>query len=105
MPTHSSQPSHSLTKSPRPGLPHPCDAMKRRRSIGQGMTEYILIVALMAIAAIGVVTLLGDNVRKLFGQAAEALTGNPNVANDAAHRRKELEEKGLQGFGENNSYR
>ncbi|HZH04300.1 MAG TPA: Flp family type IVb pilin [Myxococcaceae bacterium] len=72
---------------------------------GQGLTEYILIVALMAIAAIGVVTLLGDNVRKLFGQAAEALTGNPDVSNDAVHRRKDLEEKTLQGFGGNNAYR
>jgi Flp pilus assembly pilin Flp len=39
------------------------------------MTEYIIIVGLVAIAAIGVVTVFGDNVRGLFGAAAGALNG------------------------------
>lgn len=42
---------------------------------GQGMTEYIIIVALIAIAAIGVVTLFGDNIRDLFGASGSALSG------------------------------
>lgn len=42
---------------------------------GQGMTEYIIIVALIAIACIAVVTLYGDNIRALFGESADALTG------------------------------
>lgn len=47
---------------------------KNRR--GQGMTEYIIIVALIAIAAIGVVTLFGDNIRALFATSGNALAGN-----------------------------
>lgn len=43
---------------------------------GQGMTEYIIIVALIAIAAIGVVGLFGDNIRALFGASADALQGD-----------------------------
>ena len=54
-----------------------------RKSRGQGMTEYIIIVALIAIAAIGVITLFGNNIRRLFGQSADALAGNANVTNDA----------------------
>jgi Flp pilus assembly pilin Flp len=46
---------------------------------GQGMTEYIIIVALIAIAAIGVVTLFGDNIRALFSASADALTGKEQV--------------------------
>jgi len=46
-----------------------------RREEGQGMTEYIIIVALIAIAAIGVVTIFGDNIRDLFGASASALSG------------------------------
>lgn len=46
-----------------------------RKQDGQGMTEYIIIVALIAIAAIGVVTVFGDNIRKLFGTSANALNG------------------------------
>lgn len=46
-----------------------------RNEAGQGMTEYIIIVALIAVAAIGVVTLFGDNIRDLFGASAQALSG------------------------------
>ena len=50
---------------------------KRRKKgrKGQGMTEYIIIVALIAIAAIGVITLFGDNIRALFGAASDATAG------------------------------
>lgn len=47
----------------------------RNRRKAQGMTEYILIVALIAVAAIGVVTLFGDNLRRIFGTANNALAG------------------------------
>ena len=55
--------------------------MKRnRRNRGQGMTEYIIIVALIAIAAIAVVTLFGDNIRRLFATSTSgALAGNDAV--------------------------
>jgi len=51
--------------------------LSKRR--GQGMTEYIIIVALIAIAAIGVITLFGDNIRKLFGASSTALAGEESV--------------------------
>lgn len=47
----------------------------KRKQRGQGMTEYIIIVALVAIGAIAVVSIFGDNVRALFGTSANALTG------------------------------
>jgi len=50
----------------------------RRRRKAQGMTEYIIIVALIAIAAIGVVTLFGNNLRRIFGTANDALAGEQN---------------------------
>ncbi|MCC6811118.1 MAG: Flp family type IVb pilin [Deltaproteobacteria bacterium] len=46
---------------------------------GQGMTEYIIIVALIAVLSIGAVSLFGDNVRNLFGMAGNALAGDSNV--------------------------
>ena len=42
---------------------------------GQGMTEYIIIVALIAIATIGVITVFGDNIRALFKASTNALAG------------------------------
>lgn len=47
----------------------------RRRERGQGMTEYVIIVAIIAIATIGVVSLFGNNIRALFGSSANALVG------------------------------
>jgi pilus assembly protein Flp/PilA len=52
---------------------------KQLKPRGQGMTEYIIIVALIAIAAIGVITLFGDDIRNLFGMSADALAGETSV--------------------------
>lgn len=49
--------------------------IRAKRNRGQGMTEYIIIVALIAIAAIATVTLFGNNIRGLFGTAANVLNG------------------------------
>ncbi|AMP00723.1 hypothetical protein CAter282_2889 [Collimonas arenae] len=46
-----------------------------RRQKGQGMTEYIIIVALIAIAAIGVYQAFGDVVRGQTSTAATTLAG------------------------------
>lgn len=43
--------------------------------LGQGMTEYIIIVALIAIAAIGVYTIFGDVIRAQVGGMAQELAG------------------------------
>ncbi len=74
----------------------------RRR--GQGMTEYIIIVALIAIAAIGVITLFGDNIRKIFGMSADALAGTADQANRAEKSKEVLEKKKMESFGQNNAY-
>jgi len=47
-----------------------------RREQGQGMTEYIIVVALIAIAAIGVYTAFGKTVRGQMAVTAQALAGN-----------------------------
>lgn len=47
----------------------------RARQLGQGMTEYIIIVALIAIAAIVVYNLFGSTVREQVGDMAAELGG------------------------------
>jgi pilus assembly protein Flp/PilA len=56
-----------------------------RDESGQGMTEYIIIVALIAIAAIGVITIFGDNVRALFSASANALAGETAELKTESH--------------------
>ena len=64
--------------------------MKLRGRRGQGMTEYIIIVALIAIAAIGVVSLFGDNIRALFATSANALAGNEDTEADTNEASEDL---------------
>jgi Flp pilus assembly pilin Flp len=77
-------------------------SLKKKR--GQGMTEYIIIVALIAIAAIGVITLFGDNIRRLFGKSANALAGSSSIANDLGKSTTAIEKKQMKSFGQNNVY-
>jgi len=51
-----------------------------RSEDGQGMTEYIIIVALIAISAITMITFYGQNLRDLFAVSANALAGNTSQA-------------------------
>lgn len=47
----------------------------RKNQRGQGMTEYILLVALIAIAAIAAVRYFGSKTKEGFQQAADAVGG------------------------------
>jgi Flp pilus assembly pilin Flp len=57
--------------------------MARRKARGQGMTEYIIIVALIAVAAIGVYNLFGKTVRNQTAGIAAALGGAETEAKSA----------------------
>lgn len=54
-------------------------ARLRRDTRGQGMTEYIIIVALVAIASIGVVSIFGNDIQRLYAAATNALAGQTQV--------------------------
>jgi Flp pilus assembly pilin Flp len=54
---------------------------KHLKQLGQGMTEYIIIVALIAVAAITVYNIFGDTVRGQVGDMAAELGGG--TATDA----------------------
>jgi Flp pilus assembly pilin Flp len=70
---------------------------------GQGMTEYIIIVALIAIAAIGVVTIFGDNIRDLFAGATNALAGEQKVkVGTEKSRESHTKSRTLKNFAEDN---
>ncbi|MEM8499603.1 MAG: hypothetical protein AAF542_16390 [Pseudomonadota bacterium] len=57
-----------------------------RKQRGQGMTEYIVIVALIAISAISVFALFGDTVEnQVAGMASELAGGDGTAAQGAAN--------------------
>lgn len=55
----------------------------RKKSLGQGMTEYIIIVALIAVAAIAAFTFFGDVVRGQVSTMATELGGQQGKTGSA----------------------
>ncbi len=56
-----------------------------KKQKGQGMVEYIVIVAMIALAAIGAYSYFGDTVRAQTGQMANEVAGQTtNVAGTTA---------------------
>ena len=47
----------------------------KKRHLGQGMTEYIIIVALIAVAAIGVYSFFGSTIRHQTAGMAQEMSG------------------------------
>jgi Flp pilus assembly pilin Flp len=57
-----------------------------RKQRGQGMTEYIIIVALIAIAAIAVFSGFGGAIKGEVGQITGGLTGDKTQIDDGKKR-------------------
>ncbi len=74
-------------------------AKRNGRRKGQGLTEYIIIVALVAIAAIGVVNIFGQQVREQFRAIVAAMAGsNTQVTSYADKAEKEAGTKSLADY-------
>jgi Flp pilus assembly pilin Flp len=70
----------------------------RKSHSGQGMTEYIIIVALIAVAAIGVYSYFGQTLRSQTAGIASEIAGKDSSANitkaqDSASKAGETAEK------------
>ncbi|HZR07956.1 MAG TPA: hypothetical protein VFA79_05185 [Myxococcales bacterium] len=72
-----------------------------RLESGQGLSEYLIIVALVAIAAIGVVTVFGRDIRELFAGTTDSLAGNQ--ASNTAKKATVKSSKNLKTFGKYNA--
>jgi pilus assembly protein Flp/PilA len=71
-----------------------------RNRNGQGLTEYIIVVALVAIAAIGVVNIFGNQLRNQFATIVTAMSGSTQakVESLAGDARKESNKKNLSDY-------
>jgi Tfp pilus assembly protein PilV len=75
---------------------------RKNKQLGQGMTEYIIIVALIAVSAIGVYSLFGQTLRNQTAGLAVEMSGqdakgnistaqtNANTATDNANKTKNM---------------
>jgi Flp pilus assembly pilin Flp len=67
---------------------------------GQGLTEYIIIVALVAIAAIGITNLFGNQLRNQFATIITAMSGSSKekVVSLKGEAEKEMNRKSLADY-------
>ncbi|MCM2281907.1 MAG: hypothetical protein NDI61_08690 [Bdellovibrionaceae bacterium] len=68
---------------------------KIKNSRGQGLIEYLIVVALMAVATIGIVRVMGQTVSAKFASATYALQGKKkavkaDAVDEGLYRRKDL---------------
>lgn len=80
-----------------------------RRQSGQGMTEYLIVVALIAVAAIGVFSLFGQTLRNQTAGLAMEISGQSSssavsAARDSAGTAQSSasQRKGLANYGQDN---
>lgn len=67
---------------------------------GQGLTEYIIITALVAVAAIGITNLFGNQLRNQFHAIVSAMSGSTvsKVESLADKASKEANQKNLSNY-------
>lgn len=73
------------------------EAKKQGKKRGQGMTEYIIIVALIAIAAIGIISIFGQQIKTVFGLSANALAGKTS-ATPVVNTNPGMKKSGMSNF-------
>jgi Flp pilus assembly pilin Flp len=64
---------------------------KLHRKSGQGMTEYIIIIAIIAIGAILIVGLFGKQIKTTFTGMGKSLAGENDGAADASATAGEMD--------------
>ena len=72
--------------------------MKITNSKGQGLIEYLVLVALMGIATIGIIRTLNQTLKSRFANAIYALQGKPQKARMEKLSKKALEKSDLGNF-------
>jgi Flp pilus assembly pilin Flp len=65
---------------------------------GQGLIEYLLIVALMSVAAIAVLRVVSTNIRAQFANVSNAIQGKENKARTQDVEKSMFETKDMSDF-------
>lgn len=72
----------------------------RSKSLGQGMTEYAIIVAVIAIAAIGIFTIFGNVIKDQVSNMATEMAGEDG---SAVSRDTDTQDTTLKDYSEKNN--
>ena len=73
-------------------------AMSRRKQRGQSVIEYLIIVALMAVATMGIFRILSQNVSSKFASITHALNGKSKAEKIERIEDSHVKKKQMQDF-------
>lgn len=73
------------------------NSKNKLQQLGQGMTEYIIIVALVAIAGIAAYSMFGKTVQGTLADVGGELSGQATAGKTAGENAKKLETKAKEG--------
>lgn len=73
---------------------------KRAKESGQGLVEYLILTCLVAVAAIAVVSVVGQNIRARYANISAALQGKRPAEKLEAPETTAYEIRGLDDFSQ-----
>jgi Flp pilus assembly pilin Flp len=71
---------------------------KTRKQKGQGLIEYLILVALMGVATIGVIRVLNQTIKARFASAVYALQGKPKKVKTDSLKAQDYTKSDLSNF-------
>lgn len=69
-----------------------------RKKKGQGLIEYLILVALMAVASIGIIRVLNQTVKSRFANAVHALQGTSKKVKTNSVKASDYKKSDLSDF-------
>ena len=71
---------------------------KSKKQRGQGLIEYLILVALMGVATIGVIRVLNQTIKSRFASAIYALQGRPKKVKTDSLNEQDYKKSDLSDF-------
>ena len=72
--------------------------MKKKNNKGQGLIEYLILIALMGVATIGIIRTLNQTIKSRFANAIYALQGRSQKAKTFNVNKKDYQRSDLSNF-------
>ena len=69
-----------------------------KHKLGQGLIEYLILIALMGVATIGVIRVLNQTIKARFASAVYALQGSPKKAKIQSLKQQDYQKSDLSNF-------
>ncbi len=75
-----------------------------KKDSGQGLVEYLILVCLISVSTIGIVSLVGTNVKELYAKVSNSLQNGTQKVSLSRAKKSEYERRGMDDFDESASH-